>query len=206
MLAAGGCPKYMNSCACQRGRSARLLRTNAYRQLSTTACHRVAPPSRSRPVFSVLAMWWSTLPATDVTVMACVQRASNVVVNMKHPPLCAVMPKSLYQKTALPALKFLRVPRPISRTRASRHAGRKVSSTHMVLDMRHTVEAHDVQNQSMQAVGIRDCPRRLGVAEDIPHRKPQRERQRIGCRLREQPSALANSRRRRERTPGHLRS
>ena len=149
------------------------------------------------------------LPDTEwphVTVMACVQRVSNVVVNMKLPPLCSVTPKSQHKKTALPVLKFLRVPRPISRTRASRHAGRKVSSTHMVLDMRHRVEAHDVQNQSMQAVGIRDCPRRLGVAEDILHRKPQRERQRIGCRLREQPSALAISRRRRGRTPGRLRS
>ena len=87
---------------------------------------------------------------------------------MKHPSLCAVMPKNLYQKTALPVLKFLRVPRPIWRTRVSRHAARKVSSAHMVLDMRHRVEAHDVQNQSMQAVGIRNCPRRLGVAEDIP--------------------------------------
>ena len=60
-----------------------------------------------------------------VTVMACVQRVSYVVVNMKHPPLCAVTPKSLYQISALPVLKFLRVPRPISRTRARRHAGGK---------------------------------------------------------------------------------
>ena len=82
------------------------------------------------------------LPATEwphVTVMACVQRVSYVVVNMKHPPLCAVTPKSLYQKTALPVLKFLRVPRPIWRTRASRHAGRKASSTHMVLGLKRTM-------------------------------------------------------------------